>query len=397
MKEIIVQKFGGSSVAQPEQIRQIANNIHELWKSGTSVIAIVSAMGTSTDELVNLAYKVSDSPNGRELDMLLTTGERVTMSLLSMALHDLACPAISFTGSQAGVLTDSAHSNARIQDIKPIRVKDSLDKNQVVVLAGFQGVDPKTKEITTLGRGGSDTTAVAMAAHFKAKICQILKDVDGVFSADPQIIPIAKALPTITYEALSEMCFWGSKVMHYRSIELAKKLKIPLFIGNSVNPSTGTSVVECPEVNMYETVCVLSINSHEFVHHYQIDGEDLNQCISELGKFFTHHKIPWPTILAAVYENKKARVMLTASANTLESIAFKSQTEKSIRSLDNILSSVTATCNGATASELLSEIMDKLNSAKIYPEKVISSPLSLTVFVAPSLRTKTIEILHSLV
>src|ERR1700741_5064534 len=186
---IIVQKYGGVCVATTEKRRAVTRRLADLHGRGHRVVAIVSAMGKTTDELVKMAYQVSPTPNRRELDMLLTTGERVSMSLMSMALSDLGVPAISFTGSQAGVMTDDSHSQARIVDVKPIRVREELERGKVVVLAGFQGVNPVTKEITTLGRGGSDTTAVAMAAALKAESCEIIKDVDGVCSADPHIVP----------------------------------------------------------------------------------------------------------------------------------------------------------------------------------------------------------------
>ncbi|MCB0356172.1 MAG: aspartate kinase, partial [Bdellovibrionales bacterium] len=182
--DVIVLKFGGSCLANPEKIRLRAQQIKSFYDQGLKVITVVSAMGNQTNELVNLAYKVSPTPHRRELDMLLTTGERISMALLSMALNDLHCPAISFTGSQAGVLTEEHHNHANIKEIKPIRVEQELSNDKVVIIAGFQGVNPITKEVTTLGRGGSDTTAMAFAKHFKGR-CYIFKDVPGVCSADP--------------------------------------------------------------------------------------------------------------------------------------------------------------------------------------------------------------------
>ena len=190
---IIVQKYGGACLETPAKIRAVASSLADLHSRGHRVVAIVSAMGKTTDELVKMAYQVSPHPNRRELDMLLTTGERISMSLMSMALSDLGVPAISFTGSQAGVMTDESHSSARILDVRPIRVREELDRGRIVVLAGFQGVNPVTKEITTLGRGGSDTTAVAMAAVLKAECCEIIKEVDGVCSADPRIVESKQA------------------------------------------------------------------------------------------------------------------------------------------------------------------------------------------------------------
>src|SRR5215469_15512215 len=227
---IIVQKYGGACLETPAKLRDVARSLAHLHRCGHRVVAIVSAMGKTTDELIRMAYQVSRHPNRRELDMLLTTGERISMSLLSMALSDLGVPAISFTGSQAGVMTDDSHSSARILDVRPIRVREELNGGRVVVLAGFQGVNPVTKEITTLGRGGSDTTAVAMAAALKAESCEIIKEVDGVCSADPRIVAEAKPLRQLDFAALSEMCFFGAKILHFRSVELAQSQDVPLVL-----------------------------------------------------------------------------------------------------------------------------------------------------------------------
>src|ERR1700750_3344328 len=212
---IIVQKDGGACLETPERIRAVASSLADLHNRGHRVVAIVSAMGKTTDELIEMAHQVSPHPNRRELDMLLITGERISMSLMSMALSDFGVPAISFTGSQAGVMTDESHSSARILDVRPIRVREELDRGRVVVLAGFQGVNPVTKEVTTLGRGGSDTTAVAMAAVLKAERCEIIKEVDGICSADPRIVPAAKPLRQVDFKSLSEMCFLGAKSVHF--------------------------------------------------------------------------------------------------------------------------------------------------------------------------------------
>jgi aspartate kinase len=214
----------------PAKIRAVARSLADLHSRGHRVVVIVSAMGKTTDQLIQMAYQVSPTPNRRELDMLLTTGERISMSLMSMALSDVGVPAISFTGSQAGVMTDNSHSSARILDVRPIRVCEELNHGRVVVLAGFQGVDPVTREITTLGRGGSDTTAVAMAAALKAKRCEIIKEVDGICSADPRIVPDAKPLRRVDFASLSEMCFLGAKILHFRSVELAQSQDVPLVI-----------------------------------------------------------------------------------------------------------------------------------------------------------------------
>jgi len=201
-------------------------------------------MGKTTNSLIDLANQVSSHPQRREMDMLLTVGERISMSLVSMALNDLGCPAISFTGSQAGIFTNDSHVNAFIKDVKAFRVAEALEENKVVILAGFQGVSPLTKEITTLGRGGSDTSAVAMAAAFNAERCEILKDVPAVFTADPNIVKDAKPIELLNYDQLMEMTFWGAKVLHYRSVELAKIRDVTLYIGPASNKTSDGTTVE---------------------------------------------------------------------------------------------------------------------------------------------------------
>src|SRR3569832_1097272 len=239
----IVHKYGGVCLETPAKIRAVARSLADLHGSGHRVVVIVSAMGTTTDQLIPLAYQVSPTPNRRELDMLLTTGERVSMSLLSMALSDLGVGAISFTGSQAGVMTDGSHSSARILEVRPIRVREELDRGRIVVLAGFQGVNPATREITTLGRGGSDTTAVAMAAALKAERCEIIKEVDGICSADPRMVEDVRALRRVDFTSLSEMCFWGAKVLHSRSVALAQSQDVTLVLRQWGRDEPGTQVM----------------------------------------------------------------------------------------------------------------------------------------------------------
>lgn len=218
---IIVKKFGGATVSTPEKIKEIALKMKMEMSPNDHLVIVVSAMGKTTNNLIELAHQVSSHPSRREMDMLLSVGERISMSLLSMALLDLGLEAISFTGSQAGILTTESHENAFVVNIKPQRLQEELKKNKIIILAGFQGVSEQKKEITTLGRGGSDTSAVAMSAALNAKHCEILKDVPSIFSADPNLIPESKPISTLYYEPLMEMTFWGAKVLHYRSVELA--------------------------------------------------------------------------------------------------------------------------------------------------------------------------------
>ena len=239
---LVVQKYGGSSVGDAERIKRVAERIVAARKAGDDVVVVVSAMGDTTDELLDLANQVSPLPPGRELDMLLTAGERISMALLAMAIHNLGYEARSFTGSQAGVITTSVHGRARIIDVTPGRLKGALDEGSVVIVAGFQGVSQDTKDVTTLGRGGSDTTAVALAAALHADVCEIYTDVDGIFTADPRIVPNARHIQHITYEEMLELAACGAKVLHLRSVEYARRAGLPIHVRSSYSTNTGTMV-----------------------------------------------------------------------------------------------------------------------------------------------------------
>jgi aspartate kinase len=241
---LIVQKYGGSSVADAEGLKRVANRIVATKRAGHQVVVVVSAMGDTTDELIDLANQVSPLPNGRELDMLLTAGERISMALLAMAIGNLGHEARSFTGSQAGVLTTSTHGKARIIDVTPSRITEALNEGAIAIVAGFQGISQDTKDITTLGRGGSDTTAVALAAALEADVCEIYTDVDGVFSADPRVVPQAKKLKTVTYEEMLELAAAGAKVLHLRCVEYARRYDMPIHVRSSFSNNEGTWVVK---------------------------------------------------------------------------------------------------------------------------------------------------------
>ncbi|HRC40141.1 aspartate kinase [Nostocoides sp.] len=243
---LVVQKYGGSSVADAASIKRVAHRIIETKKAGNDVVVAVSAMGDTTDELIDLANQVSPLPPPRELDMLLTAGERISMALLAMAIADQGHSVRSFTGSQAGVITDEAHGRAKIIDVTPGRIQDAVAHGHIVIVAGFQGVSRATKEITTLGRGGSDTTAVALAAAMRASVCEIYTDVDGVFTADPRIVPAARKIARITNEEMLELAAGGSKVLHLRSVEYARRFGIPIHVRSSFSPHEGTFVTDHP-------------------------------------------------------------------------------------------------------------------------------------------------------
>ena len=243
---IVVQKYGGSSLADAASIKRVARRITEAKKAGNDVVVAVSAMGDSTDELLELAEGVSPLPPARELDMLLTAGERISMALVAMAISDLGFTARSFTGSQAGVITDSVHGKAKIIDVTPGRIRDAIADGHIVIVAGFQGVSQDTKEITTLGRGGTDTTAVALAAALGADVCEIYTDVDGVFTADPRIVTSARKLDLVSYEEMLELAACGAKILHLRCVEYARRYTIPIHVRSSFSHKEGTWVMDGP-------------------------------------------------------------------------------------------------------------------------------------------------------
>jgi len=251
---IVVQKYGGSSVADADGVKRVAQRILDAKRAGNDVVVVVSAMGDTTDELIDLAEKVSPLPAPRELDMLLTAGERISMALLAMAIGNLGQEARSFTGSQAGVITDSAHGKAKIIDVTPSRIEKALEQGAVAIVAGFQGVSQDTKDITTLGRGGSDTTAVALAAALHADVCEIYSDVDGVFTADPRIVAAARKRDQVSYEEMLEMAACGAKILHLRCVEYARRYRMPIHVRSSFSHKTGTWITDQKGEDMEQAI-----------------------------------------------------------------------------------------------------------------------------------------------
>ncbi|WP_226343722.1 aspartate kinase [Agilicoccus flavus] len=243
---LVVQKYGGSSVADAESVKRVARRIVETRRAGHEVVVVVSAMGDTTDDLLDLAEQVSPLPPARELDMLLTAGERISMAVLAMAIASLGHTAQSFTGSQAGVITDEVHGKARIIDVTPGRIRSALDEGHIAIVAGFQGVSQTTKNITTLGRGGSDTTAVALAAALHADVCEIYTDVDGVFTADPRIVPTARRLERLSTDEMLEMAANGAKILMLRCVEYARRFDIPIHVRSSFSHKNGTLITDQP-------------------------------------------------------------------------------------------------------------------------------------------------------
>lgn len=255
--DIVVMKFGGTSVAGPEEIKRAARRMVRAREAGNSVVAVLSARGKTTDELVASAYEISERPDPREMDMLLSTGERISCALAAMAIKDMGHNAVSLTGSQAGIVTDSSHTKAKIIDVKADRIREGLNEDKIVLVAGFQGVSTDSRDVTTLGRGGSDTTAVALAAALGASVCEIYTDVTGVFSADPRIVPDARKLPVVSFEEMLDMAASGAGVLQLRSVEYARNYNIPIHCRSSFEDLPGTLVL--PESETMERPIITAV------------------------------------------------------------------------------------------------------------------------------------------
>lgn len=379
-------KFGGASLSDVDKIKFVADYLKSEKNADSSpIIVVVSAMGKTTDEMIQLAQTVAPKPKRRELDMLLTSGERISMALLSLALNDRGVPAISLTGSQAGIITDNSHGNARIQATRPVRLEQHLKNGELVVVAGFQGVSEKEKEVTTLGRGGSDTTAVAMAAHFKSSICDFKKDVGGVFSADPKLVRSARHLPELNYKHLMDMTFWGGKVLHYRAAELASVLRIPLRLSHFEKANEKT-LVHGDKV-MIEEQRILSINSHKMVHRIFFGKMDQTELVQTFFKTYKEKELPYPQLLSAQTTSTETRLLVVGEGTSAD---YKSMGATHFEEL----STVTMTCHGAVASDLVPQVMQCVTGHVVH--EVLQDSTNLTLVVDPKSRDEIIKKLHTL-
>lgn len=414
-KNLIVEKYGGATLSDPQKIKLVAKEISSKITTSEGRVIVVSAMGQTTNQLIELAQEVSAHPIKREMDMLLSTGERISMSLLSIALNDLHCPAISFTGSQAGIFTSESHLNATVENINAYRVIEALNKNQIVILAGFQGVNPVSKEITTIGRGGSDLSAVAMSIFLQAQSCHILKDVPSVFTADPRLVSSAKSLYELCYEHLAEITFWGAKVLHYRSAELALLNSTILYIGPAASSSDrnklGTSVekylytdsifanLKKDKKPMYETHSILSINSHENVLNLKVLSKSLFEALESLNNFLNSQQIIFPQILNTDLNENTVEFLITTSNEHILQIkqALKLTQNKFIHLIDDDLSVVTATCTGLLSPEIWNKIATQLDKHNIKPIRTTSSSLSLSMYCKSKDHKQLVKSLHDLI
>ncbi len=315
---LIVQKFGGSSVADADKIFNVARRVTNTYKEGNEVVVVVSAMGDTTDDLIEKANEINPNASKREMDMLLSTGEQVTISLLAMAIEKMGFPVVSLTGWQIGMHTDSSYSNARIKTVDTERMQLELDKKRIVIVAGFQGIN-KNDDITTLGRGGSDTTAVALAAVLHADLCEIYTDVDGVYSADPRIVKNAKKMESISYDEMLELASLGANVLHNRSVEMAKKYNVKLAVRSSFTENEGTYVREVKDM---EKMMVKGVSRDNDVARIALIGlEDRPGVAFKIFSLLAKNKINVDIILQSIGRNGKKDISFTVNQGNMEKAA----------------------------------------------------------------------------
>lgn len=394
---LLVHKYGGTSVGSTDRIRAVAGQVAARHREGHQIIVVVSAMGDTTDELLALAAQITDNPPRREMDMLLTAGERITMALMSMALNVAGCPAISFTGSQSGIITDTGHGRARISEVRPIRIRQELERGRVVIVAGFQGVSPE-KEVTTLGRGGSDTSAVALAVTFGAAECSIYTDVDGVMTADPRTVPEARLLPRLDFDTMLEFSSRGAGVISSRAVELARKNRMPILILNSLRDGPGTRIDG--EVSM-EGKGIVGVTADEKVVGVHLAGLRmapaalgvLLERLSALGLDLTglHQYADGPGTLAVAFTMPELPENPDLFAR-LEALAAEAggRVER-----DESAGAVSVVGGGVIdPAEVAAQALASLAAAGVAPRSFLSGTLSLTFLVPRADVARAVAALH---
>ena len=386
-KPIVVQKYGGSSVADPDRLKLVARRVSETVQQGNRVVVVVSAMGKTTDQLIALSRSVTQSPPRRELDMLISSGERISMALLAMALSDLGHDAISFTGSQSGILTNDRHSGARIIEIRPVRILDELERDRVVIVAGFQGMSYK-REVTTLGRGGSDTTAVALAAALSARVCEIYSDVDGVYSADPRVVPDAKHIPELGHREMQELADHGAKVLNAQAVEWAQRAGIVIHAKKTQGSSRHTVIqadVERPRTRGRATAVT---GTAQVVDLHSQQASALLSLLSQQGVLLRHLAIDGERLQAAL---------------TLDDLPDFARTEAALRACDPGLQlrddhgMVTVVGPGLGSDpQVVAQALGALRAAGHRPDRVTTSPLRLSVWLPKAEVDAATRLLHAL-
>lgn len=395
---LVVQKYGGSSVANPERIQRVARRVVEMRREGHDVVVVVSAMGDTTDDLVELVKQITDNPSDREMDMLLSTGEQVSIALLAMAIQAEGEKVISLTGAQVSIMTDNVHTKARIVDINTERLREELDQGQVVVVAGFQGING-ANDITTLGRGGSDTTAVALAAALKADLCEIFTDVDGVYTTDPRMVPDASKLDVVSYDEMLEFAHLGALVLHPRSVELAKIYGIPLHVRSSFNHNLGTIVKEVNE--MEKTMVVTGVAHDNNVAKIGLfDVPDRPGIAFKIFQALADDKINVDMIVQSAMRDEVNDIAFTVAQSDLKkalAVVEKVQEEVGIKgyTYDDSVAKVSIVGAGMVTNPGVASMMfEALSQEGINLEMISTSEIKVSCVIKGSEAEKAVRTLH---
>jgi aspartate kinase len=397
-RRLIVQKFGGSSVANVERIRNVAERVVSYKKNGYSLVVVVSALGDTTDELIELAHKINTEPSEREMDMLLSTGEQISVALLAMAIHKLGFEAISFTGTQVGIITDASHTRARIIKINADKIKEELNRGKIVIVAGFQGVT-LNQDITTLGRGGSDLTAVALAKELHADECEIYTDVEGIYTTDPRIEPKAKKIKFITFDEMLEMASLGAQVMQSRSIEVAKKFNVPMHVRSSFSKNAGTIIAK--EVKRMEDVVVSGITLNKNESKFTIcNVPDRPGVAAKIFKVLSSNGVNVDMIVQNVSHLRTTDISFTVmKSDTHRTMKIASWIAKSIKSgevlEDADIARVSIVGVGMKSHPgVAAKMFEVLAKAKINIEMISTSDISISCIIQKKNSLKAVRALH---
>ncbi len=398
-KGLIVQKFGGSSVANVERIQNVAKRVVSYRKKGYDLVVVVSALGDTTDELIELASKINADPSDREMDMLLSTGEQISVALLAMAIHKLGFEAISFTGAQVGIITDTSHTRARIIKINADKIKEELTKGKIVIVAGFQGVT-LNQDITTLGRGGSDLTAVALAKELKASECEIYTDVEGIYTTDPRIEQRAKKLAAVTYDEMLEMASLGAQVMQARSIEVAKKFDVPIHVRSSFSESSGTMIIK--EVKRMEDVVVTGVTLNKNEAKITVcDVPDKPGVAAKIFKELSSNGVNVDMIVQNVSHIRQTDISFTVTkAEAQKTLKITRKVAKAIKSgevLEDVdIARVSIVGVGMKSHPgVAAHMFDILAKNKINIEMISTSDISISCIIKKKFAETAVKALHS--
>ncbi len=395
---LVVQKFGGTSVGSVERIKNVARRILKTKSAGNDVVVVVSAMGKTTDQLVELAYQISPNPPRREMDMLLSTGEQVSIALLAMALYELGADAVSFTGGQVGIMTSSDYSNAKILEIKTDRIKNALSEGKVVIVAGFQGTD-EDMNITTLGRGGSDTTAVALAAALKADVCEIYTDVDGVFTSDPRIVPDAKKVDRISYEEMLELASLGAKVMHPRAVIFGKKYGVKIHVRSSFKEEEGTVITNLTAEDVSSDITGIALKKDEAKITLS-DVPDKPGVAARIFSAVANKDIPVHLIVQGAGENGKSEISFTVPVSGLYDVEdilneLKEELGVSRVDVDDGISIVSVVGEGMrTKPGVAAGVFSSLAENNVNIEMISTSEIKISMVVRKEDGEKAVKSIH---